>query len=103
MGNIVFVQKEKVLMDTIRAAFRDFNAFEYQLRGERQARLTSSISNTKQLSTILTVLSVILGLSWAYYITRLITDRIIKMVTLAEQISQGDYKTQIIDTSRDTQ
>lgn len=97
----VLVLREKELVDTIRTSFREFNAFEYKVRAERQDRLTSSINNTKQLSTILTALSVILGLSWAYYITRLITGRIIKMVTLAEQISNGDYKTHIIDTSRD--
>ncbi|MFD3002528.1 CHASE3 domain-containing protein [Pontibacter toksunensis] len=97
----ILLLDEQALMDTIRTSFREFNAFEYQIRNERQDRLTKSISNTKQLSTILTVLSVILGLSWAFYITRLITDRIIKMVTLAEQISQGDYKTHIVDTSRD--
>ncbi|GAB3537965.1 ATP-binding protein [Pontibacter brevis] len=92
---------EKALMDSIRASFRDFNAYEYQVRAERSERLSRSTKNTRQLSTILTLLSVILGLSWAYYITRLITGRIIKMVTLAEQISKGEYKTQIIDNSRD--
>ena len=92
---------EKALMDTIRTSFREFNAIEYQVREERRERLNQSINSTRYLSTILTILSVILGLGWAYYITRLITRRIIKMVTLAEQISQGDYKTQIIDTSRD--
>jgi signal transduction histidine kinase len=88
-------------MDSIRAAFRAFNSIEYQVRAERSDRLNKSINNTRQLSTILTILSVILGLSWAYYITRLITNRIMKMVTLAEKISRGDYKTQIVDTSND--
>ncbi|MCJ8165232.1 CHASE3 domain-containing protein [Pontibacter sp. E15-1] len=92
---------EKILIDSVRAAFRDFNSYEYQVRGERRARLEKSINTTRQVSTILTLLSIILGLGWAYYITRLITDRIIKMVGLAEEISRGDYKTKIIDTSRD--
>jgi len=92
---------EKILMDSIRTAFRDFNAYEYKVREERRERLGKSINTTRQVSTILTILSVIMGLGWAYYITRLITGRIIKMVTLAEEISRGDYKTKIIDTSRD--
>ncbi|WP_299754999.1 ATP-binding protein [uncultured Pontibacter sp.] len=92
---------EKAIIDTVRNAFREFNAFEYKVREERNQRLSNSINNTRHLSTILTILSVILGLSWAYYITRLITQRILKMVTLAEQISQGEYKTQIVDTSND--
>ncbi|GAA4444284.1 hypothetical protein GCM10023188_46070 [Pontibacter saemangeumensis] len=92
---------EKILIDSIRAAFRDFNAYEYKVREERRERLGSSINTTRNVSTILTLLSVILGISWAYYITRLITRRIMKMVNLAEEISRGDYKTKIIDTSRD--
>ena len=92
---------EKAITDSIRMTFREFNAHEYQIREDRRQRLNQSIDTTRQVSTILTILSVILALSWAYYIVRLITERIVKMVTLAEQISKGDYKTQIIDTSRD--
>ncbi|QCR23334.1 CHASE3 domain-containing protein [Pontibacter sp. SGAir0037] len=92
---------EKTLMDTIRNDFKEFNAFEYQLRQTRSDILSESIQDTRQISTILTVVSVVLGLCWAFYITRIITGRIIKMVSLAEKISQGDYKTQIVDTSQD--
>lgn len=92
---------EKILMDTIRTAFREFNAHEYQLREVRSDKLNSSIQDTRQVSTILTIASVLLGLCWAFYITRLITGRIVKMVSLAEKISKGDYKTQIVDTSKD--
>ncbi|MBC5993193.1 sensor histidine kinase [Pontibacter cellulosilyticus] len=92
---------EKAVVDSIRVIFREFNAYEYQVRGERNARLSQSLDTTRQVSTILTILSVILALSWAYYIVRIITERIMKMVKLAEQISKGDYKTHIIDTSKD--
>ncbi|MCC9168742.1 sensor histidine kinase [Pontibacter harenae] len=92
---------EKTLMDSIRVSFRVFNAYEYDLRDARSATLQKSIDNTADVSSALTILSIILGLCWAYYITRLITGRIIKMVTLAEQISRGDYKTKIIDTAND--
>lgn len=92
---------EKILMDSIRTAFRDFNTYEYALRGERRERLNTSINTTRQVSTVLTILSVLLGLGWAWYITRLITNRIVKMVTLADKISKGEYQTQIVDTSND--
>ena len=95
------LEGEKQLMDSVRTAFRQFNAFEYQVREERSERLNKSIGTTRQVSTILTIISVLLGLSWAYYITQLISGRINKMVLLAEQISQGDYKTQINDSARD--
>ncbi|WP_018477144.1 sensor histidine kinase [Pontibacter roseus] len=92
---------EKIVMDSIRSSFRDFNSSEYKLRQERQGVLSSSISNTRQVSTILTILSVLLGLGWAFYITRLISKRIVKMVTLADKISHGEYQTQIVDDSGD--
>ncbi|SIT92196.1 sensor histidine kinase [Pontibacter indicus] len=92
---------EKVLMDTIRTDFRVFNSHEYTLRGERNDRLNTSINTTRQVSIVLTVLSVLLGLGWAWYITRIISNRIMKMVVLAEKISKGDYQTQIVDTSQD--
>ena len=95
------VMGEKIVMDTIRTAFRDFNSFEYKLREERRERLNSSINTTRQVSTVLTILSVLLGLGWAYYITRLISNRIVKMVTLADRISRGDYQTQIVDNTKD--
>lgn len=92
---------EQMMMDSIRVVFRDFNAYEYKVRGERLARLSQSIETTRQVSSILTILSVVLGLGWAYYITRIITGRIMKMVNLADRISKGEYKTQIVDTAND--
>ncbi|MEJ8802950.1 sensor histidine kinase [Pontibacter sp. H249] len=92
---------EKAIIDSIRVAFREFNAFEYSVRAERAERLAKSIDTTRHVSTVLTILSVILALGWAYYIVRIITQRINKMVKLAEQISKGDYKTQIVDESKD--
>ncbi len=92
---------EKIVMDSIRTSFRELNAVEYQLREIRRDTLNESIRDTRQVSIILTVVSVILGLCWAFYITRIITGRILKMVLLADKISKGDYKTQIVDTARD--
>ncbi|MCC9135658.1 ATP-binding protein [Pontibacter silvestris] len=92
---------EKVLMDSIRTAFKEFNAIEYKIRDDRRSLLNQSIDTTRSVSIILTVLSVVIGLCWAYYITRLISNRINKMVTLADEISKGDFKTKIIDNSKD--
>lgn len=95
------IDGEKILMDSIRSSFRQFNALEYQIREERRERLNHSIETTRQVSSILTIISVILGLCWAYYIIQLISGRINKMVVLADRISKGDYKTQISDVSQD--
>jgi signal transduction histidine kinase len=100
-GFLVLAQEGKHMTDQMRIYFKDFNSIEYKVRGERNARLEESISNTRRISTTLTVLSVLLGLGWAYYITRLISRRIMKMVNLADKISHGEYKTQIEDDAND--
>jgi signal transduction histidine kinase len=94
-------QEGRHMMDAMRRLFRGFNAIEYQVREVRATRLNNSIDLTRQVSTTLTVLSVLLGLGWAWYITRIISQRIMTMVNLAEKISLGDYKIQIQDASRD--
>lgn len=87
--------------DSIRHLFRDFNAIEYSIRTARNDKLNQSITQTQKISTTLTILSIILGLGWAWYITSIISQRINKMVDLAGRISQGDYKIQIHDDTGD--
>ena len=89
------------MMEEMRRMFRGFNSIEYQVREVRATRLSNSIDLTRQVSTTLTILSVLMGLGWAWYITRIISHRIMTMVNLAEKISHGDYKNQIHDTSQD--
>src|SRR5690606_8652570 len=63
--------------------------------------LDESIAYTRKVTTGLTVFTVLLGLAWAYYITRIITNRIMTMVRLADKISKGKYKTQMADPQHD--
>ncbi|WP_181305703.1 CHASE3 domain-containing protein [Rufibacter sp. XAAS-G3-1] len=100
-GFLVLNEEGKRLTDQMRVYFKDFNAIEYKVRDVRRKRLEESIANTRRISTTLTVISVLLGLGWAYYITRLISRRIMKMVHLADKISHGEYKTQIEDDAHD--
>lgn len=91
----------KTLIDSTRVRFKKFNSLEYKVREARRELLDKSISYTRNVSTFLTIFSVILGLLWAWYITRLISGRINTMVRLADKISKGEYKTQISDTQND--
>ncbi|WP_205502723.1 sensor histidine kinase [Rufibacter psychrotolerans] len=100
-GALVLNEAGKRITDQMRIYFKDFNSIEYKVREERKSRLEQSIAKTRRISTTLTVLSVLLGLGWAYYITRLISRRILKMVNLADRISHGEYKTQIEDSAHD--
>lgn len=97
----VKAQFGKQLNDSIRVQFKNFNAIEYQIREERTQRLSQTINYTRNVSTGLTIFSVLLGLAWAYYITRIISNRIMTMVRLADKISKGDYKTKLVDTEHD--
>lgn len=91
----------KQLTDSIRTLFKEFNYHEYRIRDARTERLNKAINYTRNVSTALTVFSVLLGFAWAWYITRLISGRINTMVKLADKISKGDYKTQISDPEHD--
>ncbi|MBK0402006.1 CHASE3 domain-containing protein [Adhaeribacter sp. BT258] len=97
----VKAQFGKQLNDSIRVQFKNFNAIEYQIREERTQRLSQTINYTRNVSTGLTIFSVLLGLAWAYYITKIISNRIMTMVRLADKISKGDYKTKLVDTEQD--
>ena len=100
-ANRIINLEGKRMMDTMRLLFKGFNAIEYKIREGRRNRLKSGIDFTRQVSTILTVLSIIIGFVWVFYITRTISNRIMNMVTLANKIADGNYKIQIKDTSRD--
>lgn len=91
----------KTLIDSTRIRFKKFNAIEYRVREARRDLLDKSINYTRNVSTFLTVFSMVLGLIWAWYITRIISRRINTMVKLADKISKGEYKTQITDTQND--
>ncbi|QNF34888.1 CHASE3 domain-containing protein [Adhaeribacter swui] len=91
----------EAMMESMRQMFQGINAIENQISESRQMQLRNSINDTRLVSGVITVLTILIGLGWTYYIARLITFRIGSMVDLAEKISSGEYKTQILDTSRD--
>lgn len=93
--------KGEQMMESMREMFRGLNAIENQVSESRQTHLRNSINNTRILSSVITFLTILIGLAWTFYIARLISHRIGSMVSLAERISSGEYKTQILDTSRD--
>ncbi|MCR5888940.1 ATP-binding protein [Hymenobacter sp. J193] len=91
----------KELTDEIRTMFRNFDRAELADRDELRAKLADSIQETRVLSIVITLLAVVLGLLWAYYVTRLFARRISTMVSLATRLAGGDYKTRIDDTAHD--
>lgn len=90
----------KKLNDEIRSKFAAFDGYEYRRRQERREVLRESIEDTRRMNLMLTVFSIGLALISFIYITRIITRRISRMVSLAEEISKGNFKT-IEDDQKD--
>ncbi len=88
----------KKLNDEIRQKFQAFDNYEYGVRRQRRVNLQRSIANTQRISLALMVFSIGLALATSFYIIRIITGRISKMVHLAEDISQGNFR--LIDDRR---
>lgn len=82
----------KKLNDDIRVLFVEFDEHEYQVRKERRKKLQESIENTRRINLTLTLCSIALALLAGFYLIRIITNRISKMVKLAEEISKGNFR-----------
>jgi signal transduction histidine kinase len=82
----------KKLNDEIQLKFNVFDATEYQLRQKRRTALQQSIRSTRNITLGLTIFSITIALITCFYIVRIITSRINKMVILAEEISEGNFK-----------
>ncbi|SHI58328.1 His Kinase A (phospho-acceptor) domain-containing protein [Hymenobacter daecheongensis DSM 21074] len=89
------------IMAQIRVIFDAFDRTELAARHKVQQKLGESIRQTRMVSVLITLLSILVGLLWAAYITRLIARRIETMVDLSTRIASGDYTTRIDDTDRD--
>lgn len=90
----------KKLNDRIQGLFSIFDNYEYQLRQERRLRLQESISNTRNMTLGLTIISILIALVSSLYFIRTIGRRISQMVSLANEISKGKFKT-IADHKKD--
>lgn len=96
----VKTQTGKKINDDIRQVFESFDNYEYYFRQIRRDMLQKSIARTGTINLVLTLFSITFGLIISFYIIRIITGRISKMVSLAEEISKGNFK-RIDDNQKD--
>lgn len=82
----------KKLNDEIGRIFIAFDGHEYSLRKLRRETLEHSLIRTGNMNFALTLFSLSLALITSFYIVRIITNRISKMVTMAQEISKGNFK-----------
>lgn len=87
------VKKEfgKKLNDRIKKIFDQFDQYEYSVRKNRRENLAASINTTHDLSIGLGMLTLVIAVVSSLVITKNISGRILKMVTLAQQISKGHF------------
>ncbi|WP_072144739.1 sensor histidine kinase [Hymenobacter sp. AT01-02] len=83
----------KLLMDQIRVVFNAFERDETTSRLGQRGKLQASIRETRILSISITLATIFLGLLYASYLVRQISQRIGGMVTLSRRIADGDYTT----------
>jgi len=91
----------KQIMDAIRFQMAAFDEAETDNRQAQRQRLTDSISRAQKLSGLITGLALIFGLLWAVYMVRLLARRLRSMITMARQLADGNYKTQLVDQEHD--
>jgi signal transduction histidine kinase len=93
--------QERNINRTLQAKFRDFANYEYDLREQRRQTLTESITQTRSISFYLTSLSIIIGLAIAFYLAYTISNRIMQMVKMADNIAAGRYDTHAVISGKD--
>jgi signal transduction histidine kinase len=92
---------ERNINRALQAKFRDFSNYEYDLRDQRREILTQSVSQTRNISFYLTTLSILIGLAIAFYLAYRISNRIMQMVKMADNIAAGDYESHTVSSGKD--
>lgn len=86
---------EKEMQARLQEKFRQFSAYEYNVRNTRKNELTHTVNKTRRLSFLFTGISVIAALAVVFFLVRKISGRINRMVGMANTIAAGKYDTNI--------
>jgi signal transduction histidine kinase len=91
---------EKDVQRSLQQKFSDFTNVEYGFRDVQKELLDHSVSKTRSVSFLLTVISVVTGMCIAMFIAHYISSRIVRMVKLANNIAEGNYNVHIPDEGK---
>lgn len=94
-------RNESQFTNTLNARIRTFVNFEYNLRESRKTELDRSILRTRKISIFLNSFSIVTGLAIAIFLAQRISKRILKMVSMANEIANGQYKVHMDDKGKD--
>jgi signal transduction histidine kinase len=91
---------EKNVQKTLQKMFTDFGNYEYGRRDLQKDELASAVGQTRQISFILTMISVIAGIIISVGIAYYISARVVRMLRMAKAISEGNYSVRLEDRGR---
>lgn len=90
----------KKINDDIAGKFAKFDKVEYKIRKHHTAMLLNSLKKARNFSIVFLMLTITVGLFTTLYIMLITRQRITSMVSLAENISKGEF-TSVNDTRND--
>lgn len=92
---------EKNLDSGLQHKVKQFVAYEYDMRNQRKETLASSISITRKLSFLLTLVSGITAVLVVMFLVYTISKRIGQMTAMANAIAGGNYDVNVTDVGKD--
>jgi signal transduction histidine kinase len=92
---------EKIIQNQLQQKFREFSNWEYAIRDQRRALLASSAARSKEITLALTVISLIAAIVIVGVLISRISNRIGKMVEMADTIASGSYDVSMYDPGSD--
>ncbi|MGN6399750.1 MAG: sensor histidine kinase [Flavisolibacter sp.] len=95
------ISDERKLNTDLQKKIREFINLEYERRSNREDLLAFSVQKTKTVSFTLTTFSVVMALFVVSFLIYRISNRINKMVKMADSITGGNYEVHTEETGRD--
>ena len=95
------ISDERKLNTDLQKKIREFINLEYERRSSREDLLAFSVQKTKTVSFTLTTFSVVMALFVVSFLIYRISNRINKMVKMADSITGGNYEVHTEETGRD--
>jgi signal transduction histidine kinase len=92
---------EAAIQAQLLSRFREFSNREYQQRNERSLMLASSAQEARSVSLTLTIISLLIAIVIVFILVNRISNRIGKMVNMADEISSGNYNVNLKDLGND--
>jgi len=77
--------------DQIAQIFNSFDQYEYAVREQRRSTLTRSIRQTERFSLLFSIAMILISTGTAVFLVLKISRRIQRLVSLAENISRGNF------------